>query len=262
MAYWMRVMACVLCVAPCFGKTIVVTSASGELGSAVARELAKDHKLILTGRNMEKLEALKKELGQGCEIRALDFTSAESIAAFRVGDVDGLVLIGPRPGFYGKNMFPEEKEWLDVFKAGFTGPVEVMKNVLSGMQRGGSVVIMAGTTSAQVQPSTGPACVLRRMWTTYSKALSHELGSKEIRVNALSPGVISTGFHKERITNKGKAANLSYEEQLNKEVAPIPAGRNGDVAEVAKAVRFLVTDESSFINGVNLVLDGGFTVSY
>ena len=100
------------------------------------------------------------------------------------------------------------------------------------------------------------------MWTTYTKALSHQLGPQGISVNTLSPGVVLTNFHEERIQKKANDSGLSYEEQMEKEVANIPLHRHAKPQEVAQTIKFLLSEQSDFINGVNLILDGGFTVSY
>lgn len=83
-----------------------------------------------------------------------------------------------------------------------------------------------------------------------------------ISINALSPGVVLTNFHQERIQNKSHETGLSYEDQMEKEVANIPLRRHAKPQEVAQTIKFLLSEQSDFINGVNLVLDGGFTLSY
>lgn len=250
-------------------ERIIITCATGELGMATAKLLAADYDLILTGRNVSKLEQLQEKLKANYpkeyEICALDYSSPSSIAQFKgqlAGPINGIVLIPPRPPFHGKGLIQDESVWLEVFQSSFTGPLEVLKAVLPHLSKGSRIVTMAGTSSVQYQSEAGPTCVIRRMWTTYTKALSHQLGPQGIRVNALSPGVILTNFHEERIERQAREKGISYEEQMERETAPIPLGRHGQSDEVAKAIRFLLSEESSFINGTNLVLDGGFTVNY
>jgi len=252
-----------------FAETLIITSASGELGSAAARLLAADYDLILTGRNISKLEQLQEELRSNhpwnYEICTLDYSSSASIANFREGlkgSVSGIVLIPPRPPFHGKGLIQEESVWLDVFQSSFTGPLEVLKAALPHLGEGSRIVAIVGTTSVQYQSDSGPTSVIRRMWTTYTKALSHQLGPQGIRVNALSPGIVLTHFHEERIERQAQEKGISYEEQMARETMSIPLRRHAQSDEVAKAIRFLLSEESSFVNGANLVLDGGFTVIY
>ncbi len=253
-------------------KTIIITGATGELGQAAARLMAKEHDLILTGRDENKLNKLQKELQERCkgryDICSLDFTQKSSIESYKnylqEADlaIDGIVLITPRPHFFGKPIFQEEALWLEVIQSTFTGPLEVLKETIPFLSQQSSVVVIAGTTSIQLQPQYGPACVIRRMWTTYVKALSHQLGPQGVRVNAISPGVVLTEYHQERIQKKAAQNQMSYEETLQKEVESIPLKRHAEPEEVAQAVRFLLTGDSSFVNGTNLILDGGYTVSY
>lgn len=253
-------------------KIIILTGASGELGSETARLLAKDHDLILTGRNLSKLEDLQKELkahnSGNYEICTLDFINHASIVNFKdylsqmPSQISGLVLITPRPQFQGKSSIQDENIWLEVFRNTFTGPIEALKVVLPYLSNSSKIVVIAGTTSIQFQPDTGLSCVIRRMWVTYTKALSYQLGPQGISVNSLSPGVVLTNFHQERIEKKARENELSYEEQMEQEVSKIPLRRHAKPQEVAQTIKFLLSEESDFINGINLILDGGFTLSY
>jgi 3-oxoacyl-[acyl-carrier protein] reductase len=253
-------------------KTFIITGASGELGSATAKLLAHDYNLILTGRDLTKLKNLQEELktknSGHYDICALDFISEPSRDGFESYlnqahiSIAGLVLIAPRPQFYGKTLMQDENVWLEVFQSTFTGPMEVLKVVLPHLSNPSKIVVIAGTTSVQLQPEYGPSCVIRRMWTTYTKALSHQLGPQGISVNALSPGVVLTNFHQARIQKKFEETGLSYDDQMEKEVATIPLRRHAKPQDVAQTIKFLLSEQSDFINGVNLILDGGFTLSY
>lgn len=249
-------------------KTIIITGATGELGLATARLLAVDYNLILTGRNLAKLNEIQQELKtehNEVDICTLDFTNPSSIAQFKEhikSPISGLVLIGPRPLFHGKELIQDEAVWFQVIRETFTGPIEVLKGVLPHLANPSKIVVIAGTTSVQCQPDMGPSCVIRRMWTTYSKALSSSLGPKGISINCLSPGVVLTQFHQERIANKAALANLSYDEAMREEVKAIPLRRHAKPEEVAKTIRFLISEDSDFITGTNMILDGGYTQSY
>lgn len=253
-------------------KTFIITGASGELGSATARLLAHDYNLILTGRNLVKLKNLQEELkttdSGHYDVCPFDFVSKPSRNSFENylhrarTPIAGLVLIAPRPQFYGKALIQDENVWLEVFQNTFTGPMEALKVVLPYLSNPSKIVVIAGTTSVQLQPEYGPSCVIRRMWTTYTKALSHQLGPQGISINALSPGVVLTNFHQDRIQNKSHENGLSYDDQMEKEVANIPLRRHAKLQEVAQTIKFLLSEQSDFINGVNLILDGGVTLSY
>jgi 3-oxoacyl-[acyl-carrier protein] reductase len=251
--------------------TVIVTCASGELGGAIAKKLAADNNLILTGRNTEKLFQLQKELRSryalSYEIAPFDYCDLGSIVEFenflksRKTEISGFVLLTPRPKFCS-SIFESEANWMNLFQATFTGPIQALKSVLPHFGAHGKIVIIAGTTSVQLMPEYGPACIIRRMWTTCAKALAHQLGPKGVSVNALSPGVVLTDFHVDRITKSARQNGMDYDSQMKTDVAKIPLGRHAAPDEVAKSVSFLLSKDADFINGVNLVLDGGLTLSY
>lgn len=251
-------------------STIVVTCASGELGSAISKELAKEHNLILTGRDTVKLKQLTQELksirSEGeYEACIVDYTNSATILDLQKKiskkAISGLVLITPRPQF-SKNILQEQLEWHQMLQATFTGPIELLKTVLPAFSSHAKIVVIAGTTSVQLMPEYGPTCILRRMWTTYVKALSHQLGPQGIHVNALSLGVVLTDFHEERIAKAAFENGVGFSEQMHEESEHIPLRRFVCKDEVAQVAHFLLSKESNSITGVNLVLDGGATVSY
>jgi 3-oxoacyl-[acyl-carrier protein] reductase len=252
-------------------KTIVVTGASGELGGAIAKVLAWDSDLILTGRNLNQLELLQKQLQEQhphrYTIMRLDYTNQGSIQDFEkkiqsfAGSIAGMVLITPRPQF-GQDLLQGESEWADLFQSTFTGPLMALKGVLPALSSRSKIVVIGGISSVQVMPEYGPACIIRRMWTTCVKALSRQLGAKGIHINVLSPGVVLTEFHQERIAKKAQEKNIGVEEEMALETAQIPFHRFADPNEIGRAVQFLLSNHSDYISGVNLIDDGGVTVSY
>ena len=231
-------------------KTFIITGASGELGGASARLLAQNYNLILTGRDLSKLKNLQEELkatnSGRYDIGTLDFISKPSRDSFESylnqahTSIAGLVLITPRPQFSGKALIQDEKVWLEVIQNTFTGPMEALKVVLPHLSNPSKIVVIAGTTSVQLQPEYGPSCVVRRMWTTYTKALSHQLGPQGITINALSPGVVLTNFHQERIQKKSDETGISYDAQMEKEVANIPLRRHAKHMKLLKRLNFFL----------------------
>ncbi len=253
-------------------KTVLVTCASGELGGAAAQLLAKDYDLILTARDEIKLKKLQEELSAlnscRCHILALDYQSSPSRSNFYSHlkqiqpSIAGMVLITPRPEFIGKTLMQEEKHWLEVFQNTFTGPVEVLKNLIPYFNKPSKIVIIAGLSSVQFQPEYGPSGIVRRMWTTFAKGLSHEVGPQGISVNVLSPAVVLTNFHKKRIENSANKNGVCFMDQMHEEVSHIPLRRHAELRDVAQAIQFLLSEKSDFINGINLILDGGSSLVY
>lgn len=251
-------------------KTLLITCATGALGSETARLLAKDYNLILTGRNVTTLQNLQKELKAAhpwnYEICTLDYSRSSSIAQFsdqmKGKNLAGLVLMTPRPQFTGTSLFQEESIWLDALRTTYIGPLEALKAVSTSLSHSSKIVLIAGTTSVHFQPASGPTGVIRRMWTAAAKTLSHELGQQGITVNTLSPGVVMTPYHQDRIQKKADAHHISFDEQMEQEVSNIPLHRHAKAKEVAQTIQFLLSEQSDFINGINLILDGGLSPNY
>lgn len=246
---------------------IVITCATSEIGGSTARLLAQDHDLLLLGRNKEKLEALQKELATtyshsytSCE---LDYSKSASVDAYASmiasKKVSGMLVITPRPQL---DLLDTETAWLTMLQSCFTGPSQVLKATLASMGSKGKIVVISGITSVQVSPEYGAASVLRRMWVAYTKSLSHLLGPKGIRINCLSPGVIMTEHHRARIQKNAEKNGRSFEQEYALEVADTPLKRYAELIDVNKSIRFLLSDDSQHITGVNLVIDGGVTKAY
>ncbi|MEF9520211.1 SDR family oxidoreductase [Chlamydia crocodili] len=244
---------------------VVLTGASGQLGSAITRYLHdSDFHLLLVGRQKSKLSALH-EKNPNSSTLAIDYSLPGYLADYKKTlkdlnrPVHGLIISTPRPIWGGILQSPES--WEATLQTTFVAQTALIQATLPYMSPQSSIVIIAGTTSVQLIPAYGLSCVIRRMWTTYTKALAYELGPKGIRVNVVSPGVVRTPFHEERIREKARANHSSYVEEYNKETESIPLRRFCETEELAKTIEFLLSSSSSFISGTNLILDGGCTTS-
>ncbi len=245
-------------------STVVVTCATGEIGKAIATSLAKKNNLILVGRNREKLEGLQAELtrqfAKQYSICQLDYADpvAPKIMEEKVQnrEINGFVVITPRPQI---ELLADPAKWQEVLGSCFTGPSSVMKAALPRMAKNSKITVISGITSVQLSPGyTGPS-VIRGLWRAFAKALSFELGPKDIRVNTVSPGTVLTEHHISRITKKAEENSRSFEEQLKVEVSETPLKRYATVKDVAQAMKFFLSDKSSHISGTNLLVDGGIT---
>lgn len=248
-------------------STIVVTCATGEIGSAIAKKLAKKHNLILVGRDKAKLEILHEQLTSlfknqytTCQVDYTDLSAGKRLKEV-LGEqkLSGIVVITPRPQIA---LLDDQEKWLETLQSCFTGPSSVMKTALSNMPENGNIVVISGITSVQLSPDYAGTSGIRRLWSSVTKGLSYELGPKNIRVNTVSPGTVLTSHHKMRIANKAAVNHISFDAQLEKEVADTPLKRYADTQDVARAVKFFITNKSSHVTGQNLLVDGGITKAY
>lgn len=251
--------------------TMLVTAATGQIGQSVCNSLAAEgYNLLIAGRNKHKLTHLRNNLQAkypNITINTLiiDFSHIATIrnAANKINNIviNGIVLIGPRPSL-NKNNLPSAKEWGSVFFETFIAPLEVVRYFGAKLQNNGSIVVISGSSSKSYLPNYANNNIIRLAWVGEVKNLVHFFADRKIRVNAISPGVILTQHHQDRIKTKAIANNISYEEQLAQETSSIPLKSYGTREDVANLVIFLLSNKSNHLNGENILLDGGESSSY
>jgi NAD(P)-dependent dehydrogenase (short-subunit alcohol dehydrogenase family) len=248
-------------------KVCIVTGATSGIGKRTAEVFAAEGaKLVIAGRREEEGQAVARSIGARCDFVRTDVTQEAQVKALidfamaRHGRIDCLFnnAGGPAP-VGGVEGIPVE---------GFDAAIAVLlRSVLLGMkhvapimmrQRAGSIVnngsiagIRAGFSSSIVY-SAAKAAVIH-----LSKCVAMQLGEHNVRVNTISPGGIATGIF-------GKALGLATEkaEQTAEPIKAALAGmqpipRAGLTDDIANAAVFLASDESTFVNGHDLVVDGG-----
>ncbi|SFW02815.1 short chain dehydrogenase reductase [Chlamydia abortus] len=185
---------------------VILTGTSGQLGSAIALYLhERDYYLLLVGRQHDKLRRLH-EHNPNSSTLAIDYSFPGYLADYKKTlkelnrPIQGLIISTPRPIWGSILQSPES--WESTLQIAFIAQTALIQATLPYMSSPSSIVIIGGTTSVQHPPAYGLSCVIRRMWTTYAKALAYELGPKGIRVNVVSPGAVLTPFHKGRIQEK------------------------------------------------------------
>jgi NAD(P)-dependent dehydrogenase (short-subunit alcohol dehydrogenase family) len=230
--------------------------------------VAEGAKIVIAGRRVPEGERLAKQLGAGCVFRQTDVTVEEqmrsliALAVDRFGGIDCLFNNAGGPAQTG-GIEALEVERFDAAMATLVRSVMLgMKHAAPYMRKQGSGSIinngsiagrLAGFSSSMVYGAAKAAVI------HLTKCVAMELGESGIRVNSISPGAIATGIF-------GKALGLSVDaaertpavmREVYKTAQPIP--RAGLPEDIAHAALFLASDESSFINGHDLVVDGAIT---
>jgi NAD(P)-dependent dehydrogenase (short-subunit alcohol dehydrogenase family) len=239
-------------------KTILITGGTTGIGLATAQLLsAEGAKVIVTGRNPETLAAAERALPAGTMIVKSD--SGSLSAAQSLGDeikkyasrLDGAFLNAGVAQFGPiEAMTPQNYE--EMFNINVRGPFFQLQSLLPLLANPSSVVFTASVAASTAFPATSLYSATKAAVVSFGKTLAVELAPSGIRINTISPGPIETPI-------MGKLG-LPAEAQKNFEegsTAKTLLKRFGKSEEVAKLVRFLLSEESSYIIGAEVLIDGG-----
>jgi NAD(P)-dependent dehydrogenase (short-subunit alcohol dehydrogenase family) len=244
--------------------TVLVTGAAGDIGTAIAEVLAqRGHRLVLAEHPSaaDRLDELCRRLDADCV--AFDVTDELSVisAVEGMGPLDGLVNNAGYQGvFRSVDSYPSEdaRRVLDVNVLGVMTVLAAAARVMTG----GAVVniaSMAGVSGAPNMPaySASKAAVIG-----LTKAAAKDLAPRGIRVNAVSPAFIGPGrMWDTQIAQQAAAGSQYYatdpEEVAEQMIGMVPLRRYGSVHEVASVVAFLLSDDASYVTGVNVEVAGG-----
>lgn len=246
------------------GKVVIVTGGARDIGREISLKLAASGaKVGINYFDNEEdakitLDMIKEIGGQAIVVQG-DMTKledaerlvAETCSAFG-SKVDGLVNVAG--GLVARKTVEEmDVDFWDFLmsvnaKTAFLGT----KAVVPKMTEGGSIVNFSSQAARDGGgPGASAYATAKGAVMTFTRSMAKELGPKKIRVNALCPGMIATSFH-DRFTKDAVRANVA---------AATPLRREGDRSEVADLVAYLISDESSFLTGTNIDINGGLFFS-
>jgi 3-oxoacyl-[acyl-carrier protein] reductase len=239
------------------GKVAVVTGGTRGIGLATAAALAEaGATVVLTGRDEAVAKQRAAELGPQVHGLALDVTDTTAVKdVFRQiakehGRIDALVasagvMEGALIGMIGDDHVAR------MFDTNVTGAIASVQAAARAMMRKktGSIVLLASIVGERGNAGQSVYAAAKAAVASLAKSSAKELGRYGIRVNAVAPGVIETDL----------TAGQS-EEVLDRVRKDTPLGRLGAAEEVAKAIKFLVSDEASFVTGQVLGVDGGLVL--
>jgi 3-oxoacyl-[acyl-carrier protein] reductase len=231
------------------GKTALVTGASRGIGKAIALELGRAGASVVVGyrSGQEEAEAVASEIG-GRAVQA-DVSDAGSARALveEAGDLDILVNNAgiTRDGLLAR--MPDD-DWRSVLETNLSSVFYTCRAVTRGMmkKRAGSIVNLSSIVGVhgnwgQTNYGASKAGIIG-----FTKSLARELGSRNVRANVVAPGYVKT-----------QLTDVLPEDATQAMLTGTPLGRLGDPEDVARAVRFLCSDDASFITGEVLLVDGG-----
>jgi 3-oxoacyl-[acyl-carrier protein] reductase len=232
-------------------RSVLVTGGSRGIGLAIARELAAAGDAVaVTYRSGEPPEGL---FGVRCDVTsAEDVDTAFGKVEAEQGPVEVLVA---NAGITKDTLLAimNEEAFTSVLDTNLTGAFRVAKRAVKGMmrKRSGRIVLVSSVVGLMGSPGQTNYAASKAGMVGFARSLARELGSRGITVNVVTPGFVDTDM-----------TSVLSEERQKAITSTIPLGRMAQPDEVAKAVRFLASDDAAYITGAVLPVDGGLGMGH
>lgn len=239
-------------------KVVVVTGGTSGIGLATAKAFSTEGaSVFITGRRKEALDSSIKQIGgrvtgiQGDMSKLADIDRLYDAVQQMHSHID-VVFANAGGGEFSALGAITEEHYQKTFDTNVKGVLFTVQKALPLLRDGGSIVLTSSTTSISGTPALSVYSATKAAVRNFARNWILDLKDRHIRVNAVSPGVTETAGLNELFGGGDQADGTK-----NYLAGLIPAGRIGQPEEIAKAVLFLASEDASFINGVELFVDGG-----
>lgn len=246
------------------GKVALITGGGSGIGFATAKKLADEGAYVyITGRREYKLQEAADKIGHNIGYLSADVTKKDTLVALvkkikeEKGKID-IVFANAGIGRYVSLTEVDKEEFDRTMGTNVLGTYYTVQEALPLMPEGSTIILNTSVTDSMGLKNFSLYIAAKSAERSFIKTWTNELRDRKIRVNAVAPGVIPTD------AAGGELGRSPEEERAAQERRSmlIPAGKVGNVKDIANAVSFLASDESNYINGVELRVDGGLTAIY
>ncbi len=240
------------------GKVAVITGGTTGIGLATAqRFVSEGARVFITGRRQSELDKAVKIIGknatgvQGDVAKLADLDRLYAAVKQKESRID-IVFANAGGGEFAPLGAITEEHFDKTFNSNVKGLLFTVQKALPLLVDGGSVILNASVAASKGFPAFSVYSATKAAVRSFARTWTTDLKDRKIRVNVISPGPIDTPIL------DGLAANEEQAKEIKQGfVAGVPMGRIGQADEIAKAAVFLASDDSSFVTGIELFVDGG-----
>ena len=235
---------------------ILITGASGGIGTSLSKAFSSTNaNLFLLGSSIEKITMLREELPSKENIRffTVDLSQRENVNNFCDSIIDefgGISVVINNAGITQDNIFMRmsDSAWDKVFAINFDASMAICRKFIRGMikNKWGRIVNISSVVASTGNPGQSNYVASKGALNGLTKSLALEVATRGVTVNCISPGFIDTAM----------TAELT-DDQKSKIIEKIPMGRMGTGGDISSLVLFLASNESSYITGQNIHVNGG-----
>lgn len=240
------------------GKTALITGGTTGIGLATARLFIEEGaRVAVIGQDRQRVEQAAGELGDGVLVLRADVSSLADMtaAALQVKQAFGkLDVVFANAGIAKPMPFADvDADNIDSqVDVNFKGVIHTVQSMLALMNNPSSIVLTSTTMIEKGVAGMSVYSATKAAVRSLARTLSAEFAARGVRVNVISPGLIETPIY-----GKLGLPAEAVQEWAGQLLTKVPAGRFGQAQEVAKAVLFMASDDSSYMMGENVLLDGG-----
>jgi NAD(P)-dependent dehydrogenase (short-subunit alcohol dehydrogenase family) len=241
------------------GKIALITGGNSGIGFATAREFVNEGAYVfITGRRKPELTAAVKEIGKNVTAvqgDVSDFDDLDRLFAQIKKEKGKLNIVFANAGIAKYASFGEisEEHYDSIFNINVKGLLFTVQKALPLMPDGSSIILNASIVASKGLPSNSVYSATKAALRSFARTWTADLKDRRIRVNVVSPGPIQTPGLSGLLASSGEG-----EQRLKRLLKRVPLGRLGTPDEIARAVVFLASDDSSYVTGTELFVDGGF----
>ena len=236
------------------GKVAIITGGDSGIGLATAKRFAAEGASVyITGRRQQALDTAVREIGQqaagiqGDVSQLADLDRLYTQVRQRHARID-VLFANAGVGEHAALGEITEAQYDNTFNVNVKGMLFTVQKALPLLKDGASIILTASIVASKGWEALSVYSATKAAIRSFARTWTVDLQSRKIRVNAISPGTIDT---------PGMRGLELSEQNLARLAAAIPLGRLGDPDDIAKAVVFLASDDSSFMTGTELFIDGG-----